>query len=156
MKLPTVVTSLYIYQFPTRWPFGGILRTLLCSWGFSSNCLCPIFLEDSEVVCKIDLNVCELGFSSSGLLGVTSSCCWVRCNRIVRLVALLRVSHPLVPCVKGAPKFLEGLIRDYEHCPGSSSPFLLFSSSCDKEGLDGMFSILYCRITWVVVYTFIL
>ena len=37
-----------------------------------------------------------------------------------------------------SPKFLEGLLCDCEWNPGKSSPCLLFYSSRDKEGFDGL------------------
>ena len=48
----------------------------------------------------------------------------------------------LLPVQKGDPKFSEGLLRDYKKCPDKSSPCLLLSLFCDKEGVDRMSSLL--------------
>ena len=42
------------------------------------------------------------------------------------LVAVLWVSRPLILCVTGSPKFLEGLIYDCKQFPDNYSPCLLF------------------------------
>ena len=47
-------------------------------------------------------------------------------NSVV-LVVVLQDFRFMFPHVKGAPKFLEGLIRAYERFPGKSYPCLLVS-----------------------------
>ena len=54
--------------------------------------------------------------------------------------------------MKGDPKFLEGLLFNYEQLPGKSYPCLLISSFCDKEGLSGLSSLLSDMIYFVVVF----
>ena len=48
----------------------------------------------------------------------------------------------LLPVQKGDPKFSEGLLCEYKLCPDTSSPCLLISLLCDKEGLERMSSLI--------------
>ena len=66
------------------------------------------------------------------------------------------IVHPLVLCATGAPNLLEGMLHDCEQCPGKSSPCFRFSMFCDREGLDGMSSLISDGISCISVLPLIL
>ena len=67
------------------------------------------------------------------------------------LAVVLFDSCLLFPWVKGAPKFLKGLLRVCEKFPGKFSPFLLVSYFFCEEDLQGLSSLLSYGITSVAV-----
>ena len=132
-----------------------IFRALLCSWGFHSLVdVSVVFRGVSEVFGKFSdhFHVRWLACSVRYLLwSLILFLGWrVNCS------ALIGLSSLQVPCVKGAPKFLEGMLLDCEKFPGKSSPWILFLSFCDKEGLDDLSYLLSKSISYVAVFPLII
>ena len=60
------------------------------------------------------------------------SCFWVSGVRPLVWWCSYELLVPYYPCTTGDPKFLEVLFRNWERCPGESSPCILFSPFCDR------------------------
>ena len=110
-----------------------------------------VFREGSKVVRKFDVT-----FPSSWVLFhpmfLTLSALFYRLLRhpTARMLEFLWDYHPLVPCVTGALKFLEGLLCDFKQCPGSLIHALY---SCCPVTIGRMSSLHSDRIYWVAVFT---
>ena len=62
----------------------------------------------------------------------------------------------LVPCAKGAPKFLEGLLRDCERCTRNYSAYLMVLFLCDEEFIYRLSYLLSIGIYFLDVFPNIL
>ena len=142
---------------PKPWPFGKIFEDSAPYLRVPFNFLRSTFYGGgSEDVGNIGdyLRARWIDCSVGSLLG---GLCY--CWRVALLLqpcifaVVLWDSILLFPWVKGDPKFLEGLLHPCNRCPGKSSPCLIASSLCDKEGLDGIYSLLSNWIYFFAVFT---
>ena len=114
--------------------------------GFPLIVLYPMFSEeDTEFSEKLMIISTRAALNvQSGLIGDIRYFCWVYIS-IQPLLSggiLVGLLLSLVSLLKGDPKFLEGLLRDYNQCTGKYSPCLLLLSNLDVECLEGIYSLL--------------
>ena len=122
----------------------------------SIYCLFTTFLEEAL---KITASLFALSVRA-GLKVLSgsfwSSCIWLMGIPDPSIVMSLRRYCLFYYLCEGAQKFLEGMIRNCERYLGKSSLWILFSSSCDKAGFEGLSSLISDEIYLIPVFPLIL
>ena len=155
MHIPTPRIYIFLaYQPCPIWTvYWGLCSFIGCPFNFLTS---NVFEGGSKVIGEINLRFPhELALSCCSKL-LDLSFLVALSSRSFNRAVFLEISwyfSLLFPCVKGALKLLEVLLRACGRCPRKYYPSLLVSSLCYEEGINRISSLISDRIYFLAVFT---